>query len=519
MDKAIKHIVIVGGGSAGWLTAGILAAQHATKTPEGIQITLVESPDVNTIGVGEGTWPSMRNTLQTIGLSETDFIRECSAAFKQGSKFVGWKNGRADDFYYHPFTVPNGYTQSNLVAAWQSQFSSMSFADAMCEQSHICEAGLAPKQITTPEYAGVANYGYHLDAGKFGQVLQKHCTEKLGVKHVLDHVTHINSSDDGDIESIATKNSGAIAGDLFIDCSGLSCLLLGQHYQIPFLDKKEFSINDTALAIQTPYPEENSPIASPTIATAQEAGWIWDIGLSSRRGTGHVFSSAHTTDERAEQTLRAYIAQSVGEKKAEALSCRKLSIRAGHRQKFWHKNCVAVGMSAGFIEPLEASALALVEMSVGMISEEMPATRAAMTVVEKRFNARFDYRWARVIDFLKLHYALTQRTDTDYWRDASNPASVPEHLQELLKLWRYRPPYFNDFIQSEEVFPSASYQYVLYGMGFATQARGYIKPRDDLSMAIKTIEATLNKVPKYFSGLPSNRALVEHVLKNGMPKL
>ena len=519
MDKAIKHIVIVGGGSAGWLTAGILAAQHATKTPEGMQITLVESPDVKTIGVGEGTWPSMRTTLQTIGLSETDFIRECSASFKQGSKFVGWKNGRADDFYYHPFTVPNGYAQSNLVAAWQTQWPELSFADAMCEQSHICEAGLAPKQISTPEYAGVANYGYHLDAGKFGQVLQKHCTEKLGVKHVLDHVTHINSHDDGDIASIATKNSGAIAGDLFIDCSGLSCLLLGQHFQIPFLDKKEFSINDTALAIQTPYPEENSPIASPTVATAQKVGWIWDIGLSSRRGTGHVFSSAHTTDERAEQTLRAYLAQSVGVKKAEALSCRKLSIRAGHRQKFWHKNCVAVGMSAGFIEPLEASALALVEMSVGMISEEMPATRAAMTVVEKRFNARFDYRWARVIDFLKLHYVLTQRTDSDYWRDASNPASVPEHLQELLRLWRYRPPYFNDFIQSEEVFPSASYQYVLYGMGFETKARGYIKPRDDLSNAVKTIEATLNKVPKYFAGLPSNRALIEHVLKNGMAKV
>ena len=176
-------------------------------------------------------------------------------------------------------------------------------------------------------------------------------------------------------------------------------------------------------------------------------------------------------------------------------------------------------MSAGFIEPLEASALALVEMSAGMISEEMPATRAAMTVVEKRFNARFDYRWARVIDFLKLHYVLTQRTDSDYWRDASNPAVVPEHLQELLRLWRYRPPYFNDFIQSEEVFPSASYQYVLYGMGFETKARGYIKPRDDLSMAVKTIEATLNKVPKYFAGLPSNRALIEHVQKNGMAKV
>jgi tryptophan halogenase len=519
MDNAIKHIVIVGGGSAGWLTAGILAAQHATKTPEGIQITLVESPDVNTIGVGEGTWPSMRNTLQTIGISETEFVRECSAAFKQGSKFVGWKNGRADDFYYHPFTIPNGYTQFNLVSAWQSAYATIPFADAMCEQSHLCEAGRAPKQFTTPEYAGVANYGYHLDAAKFGMILQKHCTQKLGVKHVLDHVTHINSAEDGDIESIATKNSGSIAGDLFIDCSGLSCLLLGQHFQIPFIEKKQFSINDSALAIQAPYQNENSPIQSPTISTAQKAGWIWDIGLSSRRGTGHVYSSAHITDEQAEKTLRAYIAKAIGEKKAEELGCRKLSIRAGHRQKFWHKNCVAVGMSAGFIEPLEASALALVEMSVNMISGEMPATREVMSIVEKRFNACFEYRWARVIDFLKLHYALTQRTDTDYWRDAASPDSIPENLKELLVLWRQRPPYFNDFIQNEEVFPSASYQYVLYGMGFETIAQPYSKMLDNLDGGVKNINMTLNKVSKYIAGLPSNRELLEHVIKNGMHKI
>lgn len=519
MEKRIKQIVIVGGGSAGWLTAGILAAEHSSSTETGIQITLVESPDVNTIGVGEGTWPSMRNTLQTIGLSETEFIRECTAAFKQGSKFVGWKNGRADDFYYHPFTVPNGYTQSNLVTAWQNRYANMPFADAMCEQSHLCEANRAPKQLNTPEYAGVANYGYHLDATKFGMILQKHCTQKLGVKHVLDHVTHINSAEDGDIESIATKNSGNIAGDLFIDCSGLSCLLIGQHFQIPFVDKTAFSMNDSALAIQTPYADEMSPVASPTIATAQEAGWIWDIGLSSRRGTGHVYSSAHTTDEQAEKTLRAYIAKSVGEKKAEELGCRKLSIKAGYRQKFWHRNCVAVGMSAGFIEPLEASALALVEMSANMISAEMPATREAMAVVEKRFNNRFEYRWVRVIDFLKLHYVLTERTDTDYWRDAVNPASITDNLKELLLLWRYRPPYFNDFIQNEEVFPSASYQYVLYGMGFKTEMRDYLKMKDDLAMGLKTIDATLNKVPKYLAGLPSNRELLDHILKNGMVRV
>jgi hypothetical protein len=383
----------------------------------------------------------------------------------------------------------------------------------MCEQSQVCEAGRAPKQLTTPEYASVVNYGYHLDAGKFGQLLQQHCTQKLGVRHILDHVTEVKSSASGSIESVHTKHHGAIGGDLFIDCSGLSCLLLGQHFQIPFISKSQFSINDTALAIQTPYPEENSPIASPTIATAQGAGWIWDIGLASRRGTGYVYSSAHISDEQAEQDLRAYLAQSIGTTQAEQLSCRKLPIRAGHRQKFWHKNCVAVGMAAGFIEPLEASALALVEMSATMISRELPATFATMSLVEKRFNDRFHYRWERVIDFLKLHYVLTQRTDTDYWRDAAKPESVPLHLQELLLLWRHRPPYFNDFLQIEEVFPSASYHYVLYGMGFLTQAGPYAKQSDDLALGYKNIAATLNRAPKFLAGLPSNRELITQLVK------
>ncbi|MES2826176.1 MAG: tryptophan halogenase family protein [Pseudomonadota bacterium] len=519
MDNLIQRIVIVGGGSAGWLTAGILAAEHNSKNEQGLRITLVESPDVPTIGVGEGTWPSMRSTLKKIGLSETEFIQFCSASFKQGSKFVGWKNGRKDDVYYHPFTVPNGYTESNLLLAWQTHYSHMSFADALVEQGQVCEAGRAPKQKTTPEYAGVVNYGYHLDAGRFSQILQKHCVEKLGVKHILDHVLQVNSAGNGDIASLGTAQSGVIAGDLFIDCSGTNCLLLGQHFQIPFLDKKELSINDCALAAQVPYLDEMSPIASPTISTAQEAGWTWDIGLSSRRGTGYVYSSAHTSDEQAEKVLRAYIAQSVGTEKAEAVTTRKLSIRAGHRQKFWHNNCVAIGMSAGFIEPLEATALALVELSAAMIRDEMPATRSVMDIVSKRFNDRFEYRWARVIDFLRLHYVLTQRTDTEYWRDAAQIEKAPQHLRDLLALWKYRAPNFHDFEQNEEIFPSASYQYVLYGMGFETLISKYEKQSDNLATSLFNIKATQQKVQKLVEVLQSNRDLLNHIQKYGISKI
>ena len=214
-------------------------------------MTLVESPDVNPIGVGEGTWPSMRDTLRKMGISETDFIRECDASFKQASRFDRWITGADFDSYYHPFALPNGYGDVNLVSAGLP--SKKPFAEVVSYQPQLCHHGRAPKQITTPEWAAVANYAYHLDAGKFGQFLQKFCIEKLGVEHVLDHVTAVNSADNGDIAALETMTHGRIEGDLFIDCTGFASVLLGRHYGIPFISSREILFCDTALALQVPY--------------------------------------------------------------------------------------------------------------------------------------------------------------------------------------------------------------------------------------------------------------------------
>lgn len=515
----MKRIIILGGGSAGWLTAGIIAAEYQQGGRPSIHITLVESPEVKTIGVGEGTWPSMRGTLERMGIAEADFIVSCNAGFKQGSKFVGWTTGHANDAYYHPFTLPQGSSEYNMLAAWQTHASDISLATAMGVQAALCNAGKAPKQISTPAYAGAANYGYHLDAALFGDLLQKHCTEKLGVVHVKDHVTEIISSENGDIAALATRSSGELQGDLFIDCSGLTCLLLGQHYGVEFLDKMDVSINDSALATQIAYDDEQSDIASPTIATAQSAGWTWDIGLSSRRGVGYVYSSAYITDELAERELRQHLAKTIGTAKAEQVPARKLSIRPGHRKVFWHNNCVAVGMSAGFIEPLEASALALVELSANMIRDEMPLDRAAMTVVAERFNQKFLYHWERIIDFLRLHYVLTQRTDSDYWRDAAKVEKIPQSLQNLLTLWRYRPPQINDLAHIEEIFPSASYLYVLYGMGFRSDLNKIAKNSDNIAQGLSDIKENIAKASKYCAHLPSNRELIAQIKKFGFKKI
>ena len=509
MDKAVKKIVIVGGGSAGWLTAGVLAAEHNIAEHHSLEITLIESPDVKTIGVGEGTWPSMRNTLDKIGITELEFIQQCDASFKQGSKFINWRTGKNDEFYYHPFMTPDGYTQVNLQAHWQEKHPDQSFAQTVNMQHYVCEAGLAPKQLATPDYAGVTNYGYHLDAGKFSTLLQKHCTTKLAVKHVIAHIDQVISSPCGDIEKLSTRDGQTIMGDLFIDCSGSSGLLINKHFNIPFIKQDNVLFNNCALATQVPYSQQSN-IASATLSTAQTSGWIWDIGLPTRRGVGHTYSSSHTSDTDAEQQLRRYIANSIGDKESEKLSIRKLNFMPGYREKFWHKNCVAVGMSAGFIEPLEASALAMIELSITMISEQLPQTRQQMDIVAKRFNSRFSYRWQRVIEFLKLHYILSERRDSEYWRDNQSASCIPERLAELMQLWRYQPPSRYDFIENEEVFPSASYQYVLYGMGYRTQPRDHQTQFENNKIAEQLFAKVQMQKNQCLQGLPTNQALINH---------
>ena len=512
MTESVCRIVIVGGGTAGWLTAGVIAARHQAKIAAGqFSVTLVESPNVPIIGVGEGTWPTLRSTLKTIGVSETDFFRECDASFKQGAVFTRWTTGADDDAYYHPLMLPQGFAQVNLAPHWLSQDRGESFCDAVCPQGRLCDDGLAPKTIATAEYEAVANYAYHLDAGKFAPFIQRHCTQKLGVTHILADVRHASLTETGDIAFLATEQAGEIGGDLFVDCTGFSALLLGKALGVPFKSCAATLFCDTALAVQVPYADPNDPIATHTISTAQSAGWIWDIGLPTRRGVGHVFSSHHTSDDQAERDLRRYLAAGDAD-----LAVRKISIRSGHRELFWKNNCVAVGLAAGFLEPLEASAIVLVELSTKLIAEQMPATRATMDIIARRFNEVTAYRWGRIIDFLKLHYVLTQRRDTAFWRDNVDPATVPERLRDLLSLWAYRSPWFYDeFDRLEEVFPAASYQYVLYGMGFRTT----VDPLDlacEASQADRLLRENGSATRAMRAKLPRHRDLIQKIQKYGL---
>jgi flavin-dependent dehydrogenase len=520
MSSEKNKVVIVGGGTAGWLTAGVLSSRFASEGVGSVDVTLIESADVSTIGVGEGTWPSMRATLKAMGVSETEFMRECDVSLKQGSRFDHWVNGKSGN-YYHPYSLPISYSEFNLAPHWHDVRDQVSFADAVSQQSKLCDHHLAPKQITTPEYAFNVNYGYHLDAGKFALFLRKHCVDKLGVKHVIGHVSRVSNHTNGDIEAVHTDGGDALYASLFIDCTGFAALLIDKHYKVQSNCLRKYLFNDSAMTVQVPYDNDDATINSHTLATAQSAGWIWDIGLPTRRGVGYVYASAYISDEDANEELRRYLEASVGKNKAQELEPRKLSFSPSYRQEFWHKNCVAIGLSAGFVEPLEATAIALVELSAKMLADQFPTNRDAMKITAKRFNEKFAHRWQKITDFLKLHYVINQQDDNAYWQDHRKPESVPLSLQDSLQQWRTLAPWHLDTPFIDEMFPSASYQYVLYGMGFETQKQtSKLRTHDqDLAKAQTLFQENHKRTKQLLSSLPGNREFIDKVNQFGLQKI
>jgi glycine/D-amino acid oxidase-like deaminating enzyme len=508
MEKPLKRIVIVGGGTAGWLSACYVASRSRAAGGEPLSVTLIEAPDIPTVGVGEGTWPTMRSTLAEIGIDEDDILLRCDGALKQGSRFDGWITGSSDDSYYHPFTAPPEAKPIDLVAAWREFAPGLPFAFAMSSQPAVCEMQLAPKQSSMAPYAGALNYAYHLDAGKLAAELAKHGVDRLGVTHLRDEVLSAEQSEDGNIEAVVTRSGNRVHGDLFIDCSGQAALLIGGHYGTEWIDRSNILFNDRALVVQLPV-DEKSPVQSQTIGAAHKGGWIWDIGLPTRRGIGCVYSSRFLDDAAAESELRNYVARTAGEEQARAISPRALGFRSGHRAEFWRGNCIAIGLSAGFVEPLEASAIVLTELSLRALMDNFPAGAEGLPFHAQRFNDVFRTRWDRIVEFLKLHYLLSKREEP-YWRVHRERETAPERLAQLITLWRTQPPSVYDFPLADELFPAASYQYVYYGMGGELPNR--LPPAN--SRTLGQFESIKQRTRSLLSALPPNRGYLQRLHSN-----
>ena len=508
MRDANKSILIVGGGTAGWLCAAYLAKALALLDNPHLTITLLESPEIGTIGVGEGTFPTIRETLRFLEIDERKFIRESSATFKQGILFTDWLHeplpGKRHQFF-HPFEAPFYSEETSLVPYWllQEAKTRPSFAEAVTIQNRVAGAKRGPKRLGEPDFDGPLNYAYHIDARSLARLLAERALE-LGVAHLSGEVEHTELGYDGAIDNIVLTDGSKLCADLFVDCSGFRAELIGRGLDSPFRSARDCLFVDRAAACRVPYGDPEAPIESYTLANAHEGGWTWDIGLAGGRGIGCVYSSDHIGDDRALSILRDYVGAGFDEAKA-----RILSFDVGYREQQWVRNCVAVGLSAGFLEPLEATGLVLIEAAVGMIAELFPH-HGPIDAPARRFNHLMAARFENIVKFLKLHYCLSRRSER-FWRENADPSTIPEELQELLSQWRYRPPGRFDFILDVESFAFFNYQYILYGMEFQTDLSAGRSDFPNVAAAQRVFDRVRAFGEKAARDLPSHRELVSEL--------
>jgi len=468
MAKPIESVTIVGGGTAGWLAATLLQAfrRKEQKGLKPLKITLIESPNIPTVGVGEATVPGMVRTLQSAGLSEREFFRRCNASFKLGVVFSNWNVDKAGKSiaYINPFTAPpslNGIDASYYFHKFGA--GNLDFVQSYSPTVDLVKARKGPRMEGAEEYERSTGFAYHLDAGRFAAMLRDHAVAG-GVEHILENVLDIELDAAGNVAAVILEETGRRPVELVLDCTGFRGLVIGKALGEPFVSYSKYLANDRAMAVQIPHPDPKR-IEPVTRSTALGAGWSWRVPLYNRVGTGYVFSSAHRTDDEARAEFLAHLGPA-----GEGAEPRIIPMRVGRSRNAWVKNCVAVGLAGGFIEPLESTAIYMIDMGVRWLLSYFPDSDFA-DPPRKRYNKLMDALYDEVRDFICLHYRLGNRTDSPYWIDARQELQVPDRLAENLELWRYNLPQHYD-LPFTTLFTRGTYNAVLLGkrvyeMGYA----------------------------------------------------
>jgi tryptophan halogenase len=465
---AVRSIVIVGGGTAGWMTAAALA-HHWRNTP-GHAITLIESSSIGTIGVGEATLPTIRAFNAALGIDELDFIRRTRATFKLGIEFVDWH--RRGERFFHPF-APYG-TRVNGASFHHAWLRLRENGDTTGIGEYSLPARMAAldrfAQPAARPRAAFANfgYGYHFDAARYAGYLREYALAR-GVRTLDARVAGARRSADGDLEAVILDGGGAVSGDFFVDCSGFAGLLIERTLRAGYEDWSHWLPCDRAIALPTGV----GALASCTRATALEGGWLWRIPLQHRTGNGYVYCSRHVGDEQALRTLRAHLD---GEALAEPNALR---FTAGRRRSFWVRNCVAIGLAGGFLEPLESTSIALIQSAIAKLLTFFPG-RCPVPAEIAEANRLMQEEYERIRDFIILHYKATARDDAPLWREAAVRA-VPDTLAHKMELFASR----GHVVQyAQESFEESSWVSLFLGLGIVP--RRYDSRIDDSTLAAVT---------------------------------
>jgi len=456
VPSTIRKVVVVGGGSAGWMCAMTLAA---SLLPKGIEIEVLESPVVGIIGVGEGSTPWLRGFFDSLGIEESEWMPACNATYKCGITFDRWSTKPGFESYFHPFaSMLDNLTMTQFVHNARARINGANVyvrPNRFFIASTLADQCLAPK----PEHNFPFDvwYGYHFDAVLLGQFLQKKAIGR-GVKYKACHVKDVRLDERGNIASVVTDAGETIAADFWVDCSGFAGLLIQKALHTPFVSYSSNLFNDAAVALPTPIDEDIPP---QTVSTAMKNGWAWKIPLTQRYGNGYVYSSAFCSADQAEHELREHLG--LVDSPVEA---RHLKMKTGRVTKHWNRNCVAVGLSQGFIEPLEATALLFIQRTIGSFVEFLEAGDLSEDAQE-RFNRGVNDHFEGTRDYIVTHFKTNSRTDTEYWRaNAANP-DISDALKQLYALWMSGRSIVREVGEQKlgKGYPVFSWVCILSGMG------------------------------------------------------
>lgn len=443
------RFVIVGGGTAGWMTALLLAkqmAEPAAATVRPVQISLLEAPEIGIIGVGEGSTPSLKRFFQQLNIPDSEWMPACQATYKTSIRFCNWSETVRDGVtqaqqYSHPFL--SQLDVHSELAFYSNCFKRRCGLAVETDPARfllngwLAERGLAP--LAPAHFPFRLEYGYHFDSALLGQFLRQKA-QALGVHYQALTINHVEQWPDGCIRAVAGLNAAQqlmrIEADFFIDCSGFQAMLLQKTLQVPFQSFQDNLFNDAAVVLPT---AALADLPVETTATALSNGWAWQIPLRQRTGNGYVYSSAFISREAAERELRTHLGLS------DDVPARHLQMRIGQVSQHWHKNCLAVGLSQGFIEPLEATALHLVQTTVESFIDCILSNHylqradfANQQLAQQHFNAAISNRFERVRDYIVAHYKLNNRNDSEYWRHNRAHHQLSESLLQLLDVWYRR---------------------------------------------------------------------------------
>ena len=454
--KLINDIVIVGGGTAGWMTAAALS--HLM--PEGYRIRLIESDEISTIGVGEATIPLIRGFNDLLGIDENEFIRATQGSFKLGIEFVNW--GKQGDSYIHGF---GSIGRDQMLAKFYQYWLKLYQLGEAPELEHFSLNTVAPRMgkfmrgtydRSDSPLADIA-YAYHFDAGLYAKFLRARAEAANVTRTEGKIVATVLREGDGFIEALLMENGERISGDLFIDCSGMAALLIEKALQTGFEDWSAYLPCDRAIAVPC---ESHGALLPYTRSTAHTAGWQWRIPLQHRTGNGHVYSSKFMSADEAESILMGNLDG------APLAPPRHLKFTTGKRKKAWNKNCVAIGLSGGFMEPLESTSIHMVQTAITRLMMMFPHGRFDSADIDA-YNAQTDREYTSIRDFLILHYKANERTGSPFWTYCQE-MEIPATLQAKMDLFRSNGRIVRD---GDELFADTSWLQVMHGQGM--RAQGY----------------------------------------------